>query len=64
MSEPTRTEPVAGTGCCATATTVTIRTEDAGVPPCCGTAEAAADAGTCCDPAAESTAVTAGATCC
>jgi len=35
-----------------------------GSGPCCGTAQAAADAGACCAPAAKAEAVVAGASCC
>jgi glycine/D-amino acid oxidase-like deaminating enzyme len=60
-------------GCCGSATdptaTTTTTTTTVARPadtagPCCGTAEAAAEAGACCDPTAKAEAIDAGTSCC
>lgn len=60
----------AGTGCCGPGASTTTSTAGSSAEPgstggvCCGTAQAAAQAGACCDPAAKAEAVAAGASCC
>lgn len=56
------TPPAAG-GCCGSAPATTIATATV-ASPCCGTAEGAATANACCDPAAKTEAVASGAGCC
>ncbi|MEU2627429.1 hypothetical protein [Kitasatospora sp. NPDC007106] len=68
MTEPTAPAPAARStaGCCGTksdAPAATVEVETAATP-CCGTAKDAAEAGSCCAPAAKSEAVAAGAGCC
>lgn len=55
--EPTPQPESGAAGCCGAGAQDTAQ-------PCCGTSEAAAEAGACCAPAAKSEAVTAGSSCC
>jgi hypothetical protein len=64
MTEQTTTTAAAtSNGCCAPAGAATTPTRTTGTP-CCGTAEAATQAGACCDPAAKTEALAAAASCC
>jgi len=58
--------PAAVGGCCATGAPTAVESAELAEPAaaCCGSAKAAADAGTCCDPVAKVRAVAAGAGCC
>ena len=55
--------PPAATGCCGS-TPATAAPAPTTATTCCGTAEAAVEAGACCDPAAKAEAVAEGAGCC
>jgi hypothetical protein len=55
-------EPVAGGGCCGTATAAAVPAQ--ATEPCCGTAREAGDAGSCCGHAAKADAIAAGVGCC
>jgi len=64
MSNPESTATsTCGCGGRTAATEVTPRAGQPAAAPCCGTADNAAAAGACCDPAAKSDALAAGARC-
>jgi hypothetical protein len=67
MSDTTVQTPAACCGTAAAAVDGAVEPQavvSATPAPCCGTAEGAKTAGACCDPAAKTEAVTAGAGCC